>query len=166
MELSELTNKELKYILRQNNIKNYSKLNKKDLVKKVNQLIKAQNGGKSEKIKRGKKKKELIGGTTEVPYQRFENVKQKQQQQQQLQQQQPQQQQQQQPQPQPQQQQQQQQPQQQQQQQQQQQPQQQQQTIIKTNNKQQQQYQLPAPPGPPPGPPPPQKESCGMCSIQ
>jgi len=43
MGLSELTNKELKNILRQNNIKNYSKLNKKDLTKKVNQLIKSQN---------------------------------------------------------------------------------------------------------------------------
>ena len=43
MGLSELTNKELKNILRQNNIKNYSKLNKKDLTKKVNQLIKLQN---------------------------------------------------------------------------------------------------------------------------
>jgi hypothetical protein len=57
MELSELTNKELKNILRQNNVKNYSKLNKKDLVKKVNQLIKEQNGGK--KIY---KLNELIGG--------------------------------------------------------------------------------------------------------
>ena len=47
MGLSELTNKELKNILRQNNIKNYSKLNKKDLTKKVNQLIKLQdNAGK------------------------------------------------------------------------------------------------------------------------
>jgi hypothetical protein len=60
MELSKLSNKELKNILRENQVKNYSKLNKKELVKKVNQLIKAQNGGKS-----GKKKyklKELIGG--------------------------------------------------------------------------------------------------------
>jgi len=60
MELSELTNRELKNILRQNQVKNYSKLNKKELVKKVNQLIKAQNGGKS-----GEKKytlKDLIGG--------------------------------------------------------------------------------------------------------
>jgi len=39
MGLSELTNKELKNILRQNNIKNYSKLNKKDLTKKVKKLI-------------------------------------------------------------------------------------------------------------------------------
>jgi hypothetical protein len=63
MELSELTNKELKNILRQNDVKNYSKLNKKDLVKKVNQLIRAQNGGKS--LKEEKRKiyiKELIGG--------------------------------------------------------------------------------------------------------
>jgi len=59
MELSELTNKELKYILRQNNVKNYSKLNKKDLVKKVNQLIKAQNGGNN---KKKNKLNELIGG--------------------------------------------------------------------------------------------------------
>jgi hypothetical protein len=68
MELSELTNKELKDILRQNQVKNYSKLNKKDLVKKLNQLIKAQNGGNSGKKnnrKNGKKKytlKQLIGG--------------------------------------------------------------------------------------------------------
>jgi hypothetical protein len=76
MELSELTNKELKNILRQNNVKNYSKLNKKDLVKKVNQLIKEQNGGKREKRNNGKKKyklKDLIGGTkqTDVPYIQF-----------------------------------------------------------------------------------------------
>jgi len=76
MELSELTNKELKNILRQNNVKNYSKLNKKDLVKKVNQLIKEQNGGKREKRNNGKKKyklKDLIGGTkqTDVPYVQF-----------------------------------------------------------------------------------------------
>jgi hypothetical protein len=57
MELSELTNKELKNILRQNNVKNYSKLNKKDLVKKVNQLIKEQNGDKKKY-----KLNELIGG--------------------------------------------------------------------------------------------------------
>jgi len=60
MELSELSNKELKGILRENQVKNYSKLNKKELVKKVNQLIREQNGGKS-----GKKKyklKELFGG--------------------------------------------------------------------------------------------------------
>ena len=65
MGLSDLTNKELKNILRQNNVKNYSKFNKKDLVKMVNQLINAQNGGKNEKINNGKKKyklKELIGG--------------------------------------------------------------------------------------------------------
>jgi hypothetical protein len=63
MIISELTNKELKNILRENNIKNYSKLTKKDLVKKVNQLIKAQNGGGK---KSGKNKKytmrDLIGG--------------------------------------------------------------------------------------------------------
>ena len=34
-ELTELTNRELKNILRENQIKNYSKLNKKDLVKKI-----------------------------------------------------------------------------------------------------------------------------------
>jgi hypothetical protein len=65
MGLSDLTNKELKNILRENDVKNYSKFNKKDLVKMVNQLINAQNGGKNEKIKNGKKKyklKELIGG--------------------------------------------------------------------------------------------------------
>lgn len=49
MELSELTNRELKNILRQNNIKNYSKLNKKELVKKVNKLIKVKNGGNQNK---------------------------------------------------------------------------------------------------------------------
>jgi hypothetical protein len=56
----ELSNRELKNILRENQVKNYSKLNKKELVKKVNQLTREQNGGKS-----GKKKyklKELIGG--------------------------------------------------------------------------------------------------------
>lgn len=60
MEFSELTNKELKGILRENQVKNYSNLNKKELVKKVNQLTREQNGGKS-----GKKKyklKELVGG--------------------------------------------------------------------------------------------------------
>jgi hypothetical protein len=68
MEFSELTNIELKSILRENQVKNYSKLNKKDLVKKLNQLIKAQNGGNSGKRnnrKNGKKKyklKQLIGG--------------------------------------------------------------------------------------------------------
>ena len=68
MEFSELTNIELKSILRENQVKNYSKLNKKDLVKKLNQLIKAQNGGNSGKRnnrKKGKKKyklKQLIGG--------------------------------------------------------------------------------------------------------
>jgi len=60
MELSNLSNKELKNILRENSVKNYSKLNKKDLVKKVNQLIKAQNGGKSGKGKNGKKKKYIL----------------------------------------------------------------------------------------------------------
>ena len=49
MELSELTNRELKNILRQNNVKNYSKLNKKELVKKVNKLIKVKNGGNCNK---------------------------------------------------------------------------------------------------------------------
>ena len=66
MELSELTNKELKSILRENQVKNYSNLNKKELVKKVNQLTREQNGGKSGKRKNGKKKKytlkDLIGG--------------------------------------------------------------------------------------------------------
>jgi len=57
MRLSDLTNKELKNILRQKNVKNYSKFNKKDLVKMVNQLINAQNGGKKKY-----KLKELIGG--------------------------------------------------------------------------------------------------------
>jgi hypothetical protein len=65
MVLSELTNKELKSILRENDVRNYSKLNKKNLVKKVNQLIKAQNGG-GKKSGKGKNKKytlkELIGG--------------------------------------------------------------------------------------------------------
>jgi len=63
MELSELTNRELKNILRENQVKNYSKLNKKELVKKVNQLTREQNGGKSGKRKY--KLKELIGGQPE-----------------------------------------------------------------------------------------------------
>ena len=65
MVLSELTNKELKSILRENDVRNYSKLNKKNLVKKVNQLIKAQNGGGKKSGKGGNKKytlRELIGG--------------------------------------------------------------------------------------------------------
>jgi hypothetical protein len=66
MVLSELTNKELKGILRENHVRNYSKLNKKGLLKKVNQLIKAQNGG-GKKNGKGKNKKytlkDLIGGT-------------------------------------------------------------------------------------------------------
>ena len=57
MVLSELTNKELKGILRENDVRNYSKMNKKGLLKKVNQLIKEQNGGKS------KKKYRLRGGS-------------------------------------------------------------------------------------------------------
>ena len=65
MVLSELTNKELKGILRENDVRNYSKLNKKGLLKKVNQLIKAQNGG-GKKNGKGKNKKytfkDLIGG--------------------------------------------------------------------------------------------------------
>jgi hypothetical protein len=47
----------LKNILRQNQVKNYSKLNKKNLLKKVNELIKSQNGGNS------KKKYRLRGGS-------------------------------------------------------------------------------------------------------
>ena len=66
MVLSELTNKELKGILRENDVRNYSKMNKKGLLKKVKQLIKAQNGGKDGKGKNGKKKKytlkDFIGG--------------------------------------------------------------------------------------------------------
>ena len=65
MILSELTNKELKSILRENDVRNYSKLNKKGLLKKVNQLIKAQNGGGKKSGKGGNKKytmRELIGG--------------------------------------------------------------------------------------------------------
>ena len=64
MGLSELTNKELKNILRENQVKNYSKLNKKDLTKKVNQLIKLQNntgkkinGGSNSNTKTNLKKK-------------------------------------------------------------------------------------------------------------
>ena len=60
MELSKLSNKELKGILRENQVKNYSKLNKKELVKKVNQLTREQNGGKSGKGKN--RLKDLIGG--------------------------------------------------------------------------------------------------------
>jgi hypothetical protein len=71
MEFSELTNKELKGILRENQVKNYSNLNKKELVKKVNNLIKVQNGGKSGKGKNGKKKKyklkDLIGAGPPAP---------------------------------------------------------------------------------------------------
>jgi hypothetical protein len=70
MVLSELTNKELKGILRENDVRNYSKLNKKGLLKKVNQLIKEQNGGKNGKGKNGKKKKytlkDFIGGAHPV----------------------------------------------------------------------------------------------------
>ena len=66
MGLSELSNRELKNILRENQVKNYSNLNKKELLKKVNQLTREQNGGKSGKGKNGKKKKytlkDLIGG--------------------------------------------------------------------------------------------------------
>jgi len=40
-----ITNKELRDILKKNNIKNYSKFNKKDLLKAVNNLINIQNGG-------------------------------------------------------------------------------------------------------------------------
>ena len=63
MEFSELTNKELKGILRENQVKNYSNLNKKELIKKVNQLTREQNGGKSGKGKNGKKKYRLRGGS-------------------------------------------------------------------------------------------------------
>ena len=45
IELSKFRNKELIDILKKNNIKNYSKLNKKDLIKKVKHLINNQNGG-------------------------------------------------------------------------------------------------------------------------
>ena len=64
MKLSELTNRELKNILRVNKIKYYSKLNKKDLVKKVNELIFNQNGGKKSGKRKNKKYTliELIGG--------------------------------------------------------------------------------------------------------
>lgn len=65
MVLSELTNKELKSILRENDVRNYSKLNKKGLLKKVTQLIKVQNGGSKKSGKVGNKKDtlmELIGG--------------------------------------------------------------------------------------------------------
>lgn len=64
MELSELTNRELKNILRQNNIKNYSKLNKKELVKKVNKLIKVKNGGNQNKKNN---LKNLVGGDEDNP---------------------------------------------------------------------------------------------------
>ena len=60
MELSELTNKELKGILRENDVRNYSKLNKKDLVKKVNKLLNSQIGGKIKYKKNNLKK--MIGG--------------------------------------------------------------------------------------------------------
>jgi hypothetical protein len=45
IELYQFTNKELKDILKKNQVKNYSKLNKKDLIKKVNQLTNSQEGG-------------------------------------------------------------------------------------------------------------------------
>ena len=66
LELSKLTNRELKNILHDNQIKNYSKLNKKNLVKKVNQFINKQSGGNSSR--RNNKKytlKELVGGVPE-----------------------------------------------------------------------------------------------------
>jgi hypothetical protein len=67
MGLSELTNRELKNILRQNNVKNFSKLNKKDLVKKVNKLLNSQNSGNSNKmINKKYTLKELIGGNGEL----------------------------------------------------------------------------------------------------
>jgi hypothetical protein len=62
-ELSELSNRELKNILRKNQVKNYSKLNKKELVKKVNLLIKQQNGGgKNSKKNKKYTLRDLIGG--------------------------------------------------------------------------------------------------------
>ena len=66
MVLSELTNKELKGILRENDARNYSKLNKKNLVKKVNQLIKTQNGGSKKKyrLRGGSPRKGNQGATT------------------------------------------------------------------------------------------------------
>ena len=45
IELYEFTNKKLRDILKKNQVKNYSKMNKKDLIKKVNQLTNSQNGG-------------------------------------------------------------------------------------------------------------------------
>ena len=67
-KLSELSNRELKNILRENQVKNYSKLNKKELVKKVNLLIKQQNGG-GKKSRKNKKYtlRDLIGGHTDPP---------------------------------------------------------------------------------------------------
>ena len=66
MGLSELTNRELKNILRQNNVKNFSNLNKKDLVKKVNKLLNSQNSGNSNKmINKKYTLKEFIGGNGE-----------------------------------------------------------------------------------------------------
>ncbi len=63
-ELSELSNRELKNILRENQVKNYSKLNKKELVKKVNLLIKQQNGGgkNSRKNKKYTLRDLIVGG--------------------------------------------------------------------------------------------------------
>lgn len=60
-ELLKLTNRELKNVLRENNIKNYSKLNKKDLVNKVKKILNIQQkGGKKYKLKN------LNGGVGEV----------------------------------------------------------------------------------------------------
>jgi len=70
LELSKMTNRELKNILRDNQIKNYSKLNKKDLVKKVNKLINNQSGRKNGGNAKNKKYtlKELVGGfPSELP---------------------------------------------------------------------------------------------------
>jgi len=49
-ELSILTNKELKDILKKKKIKNYSKMNKRDLIEKINQITISQNGGEGNEI--------------------------------------------------------------------------------------------------------------------
>lgn len=55
-ELLKLTNRELKNILRENNINNYSKLNK------VNKILNSQQKGGQNHNKKKYKLKELIGG--------------------------------------------------------------------------------------------------------